>query len=50
MADNRGPDLQVVLIVCLILCVISTCLRFYSMGVILKRFYIEDWLAVVALV
>ncbi len=50
MADNRGLDLQVVLIVCLILCVISTSLRFYSMGVILKRFYVEDWLAVVALV
>lgn len=50
MADDRGRDLQIVLIVCLVLCVISTSLRFYSMGVILKRFYIEDWLAVVALV
>ena len=50
MADDRGPDLRAVLIVCLVLCLISTSLRFYSMGVILKRFYVEDWLAVVALV
>ncbi len=50
MADDRGPDLRAVLIVCLILCVVSTALRFYSMAVILKHFYVEDWLAMVTLV
>jgi hypothetical protein len=50
MADDRGGDLQVILIVCLILCIISTSLRFYSMGVLLKRFYVEDWIALVTLV
>jgi len=50
MAHDRGPELQAVLIVCLVLCVVSTLLRCYSMGVILKRFYLEDWLAVVSLV
>lgn len=50
MAADRGPDLVAVLVVGLILCVISTSLRFYSMGVILKRLYIEDWLAMVTMV
>ncbi len=50
MADDRGPVLQAVLIAGLVLCVVSTCLRFYTMGVLLKRFYLEDWLAVVSLV
>jgi hypothetical protein len=50
MADDRGPALVAVLIVFLILSLISTSLRFYSMGFILKRFYIEDWLALVTLV
>jgi len=50
MADDRGGDLQVILIVLLILCVISTSLRLYTMGVLLKRFYIEDWFSLVTLV
>jgi len=50
MSDDRGPALEAVLIVLLVLCVVSTSLRFYSMGVILKRFYVEDWLAMVTLV
>ncbi len=50
MEADRGPGLHAVLIICLVLCVISTSLRFYTMGVILKRFYLEDWLAVVSLV
>ncbi len=48
--DDRGPALEAVLIVLLVLCVVSTSLRFYSMAVILKRFYAEDWLAMVTLV
>ncbi len=50
MADDRGPELRAVLIVCVVLAVISTSLRFYSMGVVLKRFYAEDWLAAITLV
>jgi len=50
MSDDRGPALEAVLIVLLVLCVVSTSLRFYSMAVILKRFYVEDWLAMVTLV
>jgi hypothetical protein len=50
MADDRGPQLEAVLITLLILSVITTVLRCYTMGFILKRFYTEDWLAVLTLV
>ncbi|CAK7235048.1 hypothetical protein SBRCBS47491_009157 [Sporothrix bragantina] len=47
--DDRGPQLAAVLISFLVLSIVSTILRCYSMGVILKRFYIEDWLAVITI-
>jgi len=50
MAGDRGPQLEGVLIAFLVLSVVTTSLRFYTMGFILKRFYTEDWLAVLALV
>jgi hypothetical protein len=50
MAADRGPNLRAAVIACLVLCVVSTSLRFYTMGIILKRFHAEDWLAVAALV
>ena len=50
MDADRGAGLEAVAILLLILTVVSTSLRCYSMGVILRRFYIEDWLAMVCLV
>lgn len=50
MADDRGPQLAAILIAFLVLSIVSTILRCYSMGVLLKRFYIEDWLAVASVV
>ena len=50
MSDDRGAGLEAVVILLLILTIVSTSLRCYSMGVILRRFYIEDWLAMVCLV
>lgn len=50
MADNRGPQIEALLITLLILSIITAALRCYSMGVLLKRFYVEDWLALVTLV
>lgn len=50
MADDRGPELATALIIFLITCTITVSLRCYTMGVILKRFYVEDYLAVLALV
>ncbi|KIH94061.1 hypothetical protein SPBR_06010 [Sporothrix brasiliensis 5110] len=47
--DNRGPQLAAVLVACLALTIVSTILRCYSMAVLLKRFYLEDWLAVLSL-
>ncbi|KAL1892342.1 hypothetical protein Sste5346_007080 [Sporothrix stenoceras] len=47
--DDRGPQLAAILIALLVLSTVSTILRCYSMGVLLKRFYIEDWLAVISL-
>ena len=50
MSDDRGPQLEAVVISLLVLSIIATSLRCYTMGCILKRFFIEDWLAVLALV
>lgn len=49
-ADDRGPQLATVLVAFLVLTIVSAILRCYSMGILLKRFYIEDWLAIVSLV
>ncbi|CAK7272941.1 hypothetical protein SEPCBS57363_005401 [Sporothrix epigloea] len=45
--DDRGPQLAAILISFLVFSIVATALRCYSMGVILKRFYVEDWLAVI---
>lgn len=50
MLDNRGPELQGIFISLLILCVLTVALRCYTMKFIVKRFEIEDWLAVATLV
>lgn len=50
MVDNRGPQLEATLIILLFTCLITVSLRCYTMGFILKRFFVEDYLAVLALV
>ncbi|KUI70112.1 hypothetical protein VM1G_06533 [Cytospora mali] len=45
--DNRGPEMAIVSIVVTSLTVIAVSLRCYTMVAILKRFMIEDWLAVI---
>lgn len=50
MVDNRGPEIQAVVIFLLVLCVLTVGLRSYTMKFIVGRFAIEDWLAVLALV
>lgn len=47
---NRGPEMAIVSIVVTTLTVIAVSLRCYTMLTILKRFMIEDWLAVVTCV
>ncbi|KAF3765585.1 hypothetical protein M406DRAFT_240473, partial [Cryphonectria parasitica EP155] len=49
MGDNRGPQLEGVVLSFFILCFITVSLRSYTMGFILKRFYLEDYLAILAL-
>ncbi|KAI3391511.1 hypothetical protein diail_7209 [Diaporthe ilicicola] len=44
--DNRGPEMAAVALVMTSLSVIAVSLRCYTMVAILKRFLIEDWLAV----
>ncbi|KAK2597229.1 hypothetical protein N8I77_013090 [Diaporthe amygdali] len=44
--DNRGPEMAAVALVMTSLSVIAVALRCYTMVAILKRFLIEDWLAV----
>ena len=48
--DNRGPEMAAVAIVMTSLSVIAVALRCYTMITILKRFLIEDWLAVLTCV
>ncbi|KAG8163504.1 hypothetical protein KVR01_006801 [Diaporthe batatas] len=43
--DNRGPEMAVVALVMTSLSVIAVALRCYTMITILKRFLVEDWLA-----
>lgn len=50
MADDRGPQLEITLIVLLLTCSITVSLRCYTMGFILKRFFLEDYLAVLGMV
>lgn len=44
---NRGPEMAIISIVVTVLTVIAVSLRCYTMVAILKRFMVEDWLAVV---
>ncbi|POS69742.1 hypothetical protein DHEL01_v211863 [Diaporthe helianthi] len=44
--DNRGPEMAAVALVMTSLSVVAVVLRCYTMVAILKRFLVEDWLAV----
>jgi hypothetical protein len=48
--DNRGPEMAAVALVMTSLSVIAVALRCYTMVAILKRFLVEDWLAVLTCV
>jgi hypothetical protein len=50
MADDRGPEILAVFYPFLVLVVPSTLLRLYTMQWILRRFYLEDWIAAFSLV
>ncbi|KAF4631002.1 hypothetical protein G7Y89_g7135 [Cudoniella acicularis] len=47
--ENRGSELAAVVIVLLVFTLVAVGLRCYTMGVLLKRFFAEDWLSVVTL-
>ncbi|KHN96057.1 cation-transporting ATPase 4 [Metarhizium album ARSEF 1941] len=49
MADDRGPQLMGVLVALFVTSAISGALRFYTHGVIIKRFFAEDHVTIVAL-
>lgn len=48
--DNRGPEMAAIALVMTSLSVIAIALRCYTMIAILKRFLVEDWLAVLTCV
>jgi len=48
--ENRGPEVEVVAILFLILTWISVSLRCYVRALMMKSFGMDDWLAIVALV
>ena len=48
--DNRGPEMAAVALVMTSLSVTAVALRCYTMIAILKRFLVEDWLAVLTCV
>ncbi|PSR77660.1 hypothetical protein BD289DRAFT_142834 [Coniella lustricola] len=48
-ASNRGPEFEAVCLSFLVLCLITVSLRTYTMCFILKRFFVEDYLAVLTL-
>lgn len=50
MDVSRGPQLEAVILGFLALCTVAVSLRSYTMGFILKRFFLEDYLAILALV
>jgi hypothetical protein len=49
-AENRGPELAAVVIFLVVLSIITVCLRCFTRRVLLKVFFVEDWLALVTLV
>ncbi|ETS79843.1 hypothetical protein PFICI_07372 [Pestalotiopsis fici W106-1] len=49
MVEDRGIQLEAVVIALLALCWLSVTLRCYTMGFLLRRFYPEDWLAIITL-
>lgn len=48
--DNRGPEMAAIALVMTSLSVIAVALRCFTMVTILKRFLVEDWLAVLTCV
>lgn len=48
--DDRSLQLEIVLIILVLTCLATVSARCYTMGFILKRFFVEDYLAVLALV
>lgn len=48
--DNRGPEMAAIALVMTSLSVIAVALRCFTMITILKRFLVEDWLAVLTCV
>lgn len=48
--DSRGTEMAIVSIVVTVISVVAVALRCYTMSAILKRFLIEDWLAVITCV
>jgi hypothetical protein len=50
MSDDRGSDIIGVIVALLITSVITAGLRFYTHGIILKRFFAEDYVMMVAMV
>lgn len=48
--SNRGTQLEAVCISLLVLCLVTVSLRVYTMAFILKRFFVEDYLAILTLV
>ena len=48
--ENRGPQLEAVVIALYITSMVTGALRFYTHGFILKRFFAEDYITIVALV
>lgn len=48
--DNRGPELAAVSIAMAVISMVAVAMRSYTMGRILKRFLIEDYLAVLTCV
>jgi len=48
--ENRGPELAAVVIALLVFTFITVALRVYTMGFLMKRFFAEDYLAVVTFV
>lgn len=47
---DRGPEMQGVIIALLATSLLTGILRFYTHGVLIKRFFAEDYLTLVALV
>lgn len=48
--DNRGPELAAVALAMAAVSILAVSLRSYTMATILKRFLIEDWLAILTCV